>query len=786
MSGGRTPDGTAELGWHLRGYVAPFHALGGEAVDVFVHGEEPSVTLDVVRLVDGPTATGGLPQFEAAADFPPVRCHCTRQVTPFGSYAWVPTARRQVPRIGTAAVWVWPTLPAAGRVQGLMGFGASACGLGLALDEHGALAAVRWHADDIEVLMRMECPLRSRCWTLVALCLDPFAPTGGITLHAAGVDRVGTGTLPAVDLHADDSGITLGALMCEALRRPPAAPFNGKLEDPALWSQPLSPDELAALDRGGHPSEVSRRRLLAAWDFSIGIASDVIRDVGPRELHGHLVQRPSRGVVGRLWTGDEHDFRVAPRHYSAIHFHDDDLEDSAWTRTSRIAIPRSWRSGVYAARVTGADETTLLPFVIEPNPDEMPEDGSSPVAVLLPTFTYLAYANSLNEHQLAWREGVVGVFEALVAREHRSHLGPSLYDRHHDGSPVYHATWRKPIAELRPDYRFWRTGLPRHFSLDVSIVGWLGRQGLQPDVITDDLLDEYGMRLLRRYRVLVTGCHPEYVSPAIREALTEFVERGGRLMYLGGNGFHWSVSRARAAPHMLELRRGFGAWNAPSWVGECHEASTGQLGGRWSARGAAAQSLTGVGTTALGWSRGAPYRLTGAGPSWLIDALRVAGVDGIVGASGATAFGGPAGDEIDRFDAGLGSPPDAVVVATSHGLHDKGYEALAEDFETVGDGPPTSRRVRDLVRSDLTLRTLDSGGAVFSVGSVAWALGLLRGVEDPAVDRLTAAVLQQFLGDEPLGDPVGSVVSAEVESGRELPAALADGRRSDAAAPSFD
>ena len=63
----------------------------------------------------------------------------------------------------------------------------------------------------------------------------------------------------------------------------PSAPrhhFTGKLEAPAIlagfvtdWSIPAPP-------------------VLAAWDFAIGIPTQVITDTGPQACHGHLVNLP--------------------------------------------------------------------------------------------------------------------------------------------------------------------------------------------------------------------------------------------------------------------------------------------------------------------------------------------------------------------------------------------------------------------------------------------------------------------------------------------------------------
>ena len=127
--------------------------------------------------------------------------------------------------------------------------------------------------------------------------------------------------------------------------------FTGKIEDPALlgaiieaFPRPLSPmNELGA-------------ELLAGWDFSLGIDTQAITDVGPQACHGRLVNLPTRAVVGARWSGREMCWRHAPRDYGAIHFHDDDLDDCGWEPSftwtvpseleeRRLCVPSQMRSG---------------------------------------------------------------------------------------------------------------------------------------------------------------------------------------------------------------------------------------------------------------------------------------------------------------------------------------------------------------------------------------------------------------------------------------------------------
>jgi N,N-dimethylformamidase len=43
----------------------------------------------------------------------------------------------------------------------------------------------------------------------------------------------------------------------------------------------------------------------------------------------------------------------------------------------------------------------------------------------------------------------------------------------------------------------------------------------------------------------VTGSHPEYHTPNTLNAFQDYVDAGGRLAYLGGNGFYWRIATSR-------------------------------------------------------------------------------------------------------------------------------------------------------------------------------------------------------------------------------------------------
>jgi N,N-dimethylformamidase len=110
--------------------------------------------------------------------------------------------------------------------------------------------------------------------------------------------------------------------------------------------------------------------------------------------------------------------------------------------------------------------------------------------------------------------------------------------------------------------------------------------------------------------------------------------------------------------------------------------------------------------------------------------------------------GGAAGAELDRYDITLGSPPEAMLLASSVGLHSDNYQQVSEDLLET---PPTTGGSQSLaVRSDVVCLPLANGGAVFSVGSIAWTGALSHNGYDNDIARITENVLRRFLDVRPL------------------------------------
>ena len=250
--------------------------------------------------------------------------------------------------------------------------------------------------------------------------------------------------------------------------------------------------------------------------------------------------------------------------------------------------------------------------------------------------------------------------------------------------------------------------------------------------------------------VILTGTHPEYYTRNMIEAVQAFTDRGGRLMYLGGNGFYWVVSFNEDMPGLMECRRseaGVRPWEPGH--GQFFHGFTGEYGGLWRRNGHPPNHLCGVGMTSQGFDISEPYVINPdsrtARTAFIFD-----GIDGTVIGDYGLAGGGAAGLEVDRADAGQGTPDHAVVLGSSV-RHTDIYLMVPEDL--LDPTPDWTGTQAEIIRSDLTFFETAGGGAVFSTGSIAWAGAVAWNRYDNDIARMTENVLRRFNDPQPFEMP---------------------------------
>jgi N,N-dimethylformamidase len=701
---------TPQVDWDLLvGYADRLSARPGERLRLMVSSATEFAST-VVRL-PGREPTGIATDRTGPARLQPVRT---------GSAVEVPHDAALRPADGIAVgTWVWlaPGARGGARRALLTSWGRDgADGWALVLDAEGRARFEVAAGGRLEQAVT-ERPLPVDSWALVRGRLDPVAGTITVEAYDGEPDAVApfdAGREPAT---LTAPGPSPGPLLLAAeLRGADAtAHLDGKLEAPTV--------------RAGGGDE----RLVGSWSLGQGRGRKVA-DRGLHGLDGCCVNGPLRGVTGHRWSGDVHDWRCAADQYEAMHFHSDATDDLGWEASLELELPEDLASGVYAVVLEsdqGGGCEDVVPFVVRRPAGAEP----APNAVLLPTFTYLAYSC---ERDAPRQLGSPGPEDRWVASSRLR----SLYDRYDDGCGVYEASVRRPLTQLRPGYRCPQHGGPHGLAQDLILLAFLERRGLAADLLTDHDLHAEGATALAGHRTVITGGHPEYATAELLDALEAHVEGGGGLAYLGGNGLNGRVSVDPDRPHVLELRRNETqglAWQA--LPGEHHHASTGAYCGDWRRQGRPEHRFLGVGLSAFGEAPAASYQRVVASDPDPATELIFAGLEPgePIGHEGAV-LGGAAGFEVDNFDPVLGSPADATVLASA--TVGPEYSVWPDDVRD-GSGAAPKRRADMVLR-----RPIGEGGAVFSVGSIAWT-GCLVDDDDNPVARVTENVLRELAREHP-------------------------------------
>jgi hypothetical protein len=245
------------------------------------------------------------------------------------------------------------------------------------------------------------------------------------------------------------------------------------------------------------------------------------------------------------------------------------------------------------------------------------------------------------------------------------------------------------------------------------LLAWLEREGLDYDYYAETQL-HFGQLDLDAYRVLVISTHPEYWSRDMYDRVKRWVfERGGRLVYLGGNGLNCDVEFLDEQTCIYrndDERRLRPAWHATN-VPASTERSPYES--RFHLRHESEASLLGILYDDRAIMTAAPYRVIDAG-HWVFEGTGLEN-DNVFGQASLheRVPGGASGHETDKISP---SSPKSVKL-------------LAQGMN------------RDNGGADMSIHEPGGGGAVFSAGSITWVASILV---DDAVSRITSNVLRRF------------------------------------------
>jgi N,N-dimethylformamidase len=242
------------------------------------------------------------------------------------------------------------------------------------------------------------------------------------------------------------------------------------------------------------------------------------------------------------------------------------------------------------------------------------------------------------------------------------------------------------------------------------LLSWLEREQFEYDYYSDYQLHS-GELELDAYRILIFGVHPEYWSRSMYRRVKEWVrERGGRILYLGGNGVNAEVefpdSSTMRINSQLISEGGSFSMTDPKDPTKVYES-------RFHRTVESEANLLGVVSSDAGIMTGAPY-CTAKEDHWVFEGTGLKNGD-LFGKPSLheRCPGGASGYEMDQISPH--SPPETVL--------------LAKGTNPGGGG-------------EMSCYELAGGGAAFAAASITYISSLLV---DDAVSRITANVIRRFL-----------------------------------------
>ena len=513
----------------------------------------------------------------------------------------------------------------------------------------------------------------------------------------------------------------------------PADVFTGRIQDVRIADRILSAEEIDALSAEDAPQSLTKS-LVVNFDFGKEVDSTRAVDVSASKLEGVVVNLPERGVRGRFWNGSTIQWVDDPDQYDAITFYPDDLYNAEWKTDFSYKVPIGLPSGIYAARLKQQGFTEYITFFVAA-PKNKP---TARLAVWLSDYNYIAYAN-ITVAALASKNYPghnLNDVDTDFYKRHLEYATCGVYNAHVDGRNFIYG------SRLRPDLHMKPGGFVYNFVADTHITAFLEHEGIEYDIITDELVDAEGSELLEQYQCVISSTHHEYVPSKFMDHVAQFTARGNRFIYIGANAWFWSVDGHPQLPGVVESRNF-------SDIADRYLTS-GTRGGLMVEAGYHTGPVFGVETSAMIFNGSSPYKKldTAKNPraAWIFEGTTEGNLFGDYGID--KVHGAAAGFEIDRFNAGNGTPRHALQLATSEPLR-----PTIEDVKllqlplNIAYHPP--KDPKPWGQADVVFFETANGGAMFSTGSIVWISSSLEDDFNNDIAQITRNVVKRFLDPTP-------------------------------------
>lgn len=782
--------GTQSAPRTLVGYAVPLTVRAGDTVEFKVSSFAGEYQADLVKVINGDSLSRYAKMFKVESVMAPFarKYKGTEQPLNLGSYVHVEkTGAIDNLKSFTVGAWIFPTFDSTEYeppdLENPDPFFPPTLNIAPLILEKGQTIVSRFDATSgngwalriasdfhLEFLVgdgrgkiqrvRIDQSLRDWDWAYVAASYD--AKQGLVTVHVVEKPFAPGDRLTARRLHSTGkvdsfqqkgpmriAAVRDGAGAAEARFEKPGDVFNGRIQDVRIAKRVLSAEEVDALSSETVPNAL-KNAIIADWDFGKDIKTTKIRDVSGNGMDGVAVNIPDRAVRGRFWDGSTIRWTDNPDLYDAITFYCDDLYDAEWQTDFSYTVPADLPSGIYAARLKQGDFTEYVTFFVSAPKNKPRAD----LAVLLSDYNYLAYANLTIGVTAAknYPGQNLSEVDGEFLKANLEYGTGGVYNYHVDGRNFSYG------SRLRPDLGMKPGGLVAYnFVQDTHITAFLEHEGINYDIITDELLDKEGLGLLQQYRLVISSTHHEYVTPQMFDDIAEYTANGGRFIYIGANGWFWSVGGHPELPGVVESRNFHD-------IGERYLRNGGR-GGLMVETGRQAGPVFGVEMAGMIFNGSSPFRKKedAANPraAWIFEGTGEGEVFGDYGID--RVHGGACGFEIDRYASGNGVPRHALVLATS--------EPLKPTIEDVRTSQLTlsiiyhPNKADPWAQCDMVFFETPKGGAMFSTGSISWISSTLENNFDNDVATITSNVVRRFLNPTPF-PPVDD---QEVEDVDRLP-----------------
>lgn len=523
-------------------------------------------------------------------------------------------------------------------------------------------------------------------------------------------------------------------------RDKPHSVFNGRVQDVKFINRALKQKDIELLMQ-----EKSTIKASAHFDFSKAEGHKVIDSANPANK-GTIYNLPELAIRGCFSKGSIN-VNENPEEFNAIKFNADDLYDAEWKRSFSYKIPNDLKSGIYAARLKQGNFVEYITFFVAAAKGK----PQAKLAVWMSEYNYLAYSNitlgvtakknypghNFNDSDLDF------------LRDNPEFGTGCVYNQHADGLYYIYGSRKRPDIHMKPG------GFAYNFVQDTHITAMLEHFDVDYDIITDELIDNEP-ELLKQYTCIVSSSHPEYVTSQMFDAVESYQAEGGRFMYIGGNGWFWSVGTHPTLPGVMESRNF--APTAERYL------TDGRRGGLMIEAGRNTGVTFGNEMSGMIFNGSSSMKklpdAENPRAKWIFSGCKEGLHFGTYGID--KVRGGCAGFEIDRYNAGNGAPRHALHLADSTPLMHTIEHVKISSVPVNITYEQKECAIDQWAKASVVFFETAKGGAMFSTGSITWISSAPENNWDNDICRITMNVVKRFIDSSPfplIGDYEKRVVN---------------------------